>query len=220
MRILLVEDNNILGDGIKQALIQEGHTVDWMTDGIQGQTALETEPFDVCILDVGLPRKTGLEVLKTVRSKKIDIKIIILTALDKPEDKRAGLDAGADDYLTKPFNTEELLARLRALQRRATGHTENIIENKKYNIILNTAAHTVEHNNQPMTLPRKEFALLQKRLENSGKVITKDNLEQSLYSWDNVVDSNALEVHIHNIRKKFGSEVIRTIRGVGYIIDS
>lgn len=219
MRILLVEDDNILGDAIKQGLIQDGHTVDWMQDGIQGQTALEAEPFDICILDIGLPRKTGLEIIKYVRQKKINIKIIVLTALDKPEDKVAGLDAGADDYLTKPFNIDELLARLRALQRRSTGHTENLIENTKYNIKINISSHSVEHNNNNISLPKKEFALLQKLLENSGKAITKDHLEQSLYSWDDAVDSNALEVHIHNLRKKLGTEVIRTIRGVGYIID-
>jgi two-component system response regulator QseB len=219
MRILLVEDNKVLGDGIKQGLIQDGHTVDWMMDGIAGENALENEQFDVCILDIGLPRKSGLEVLKSVRAKKIDIKIILLTALDKPEEKIAGLDAGADDYITKPFNSAELLARLRALQRRNTGNLQNIISHERFNISIDINSHVVIKNGQALNLPKKEFALLQKLLENTGKAIPKDMLEQSLYSWDDLVDSNALEVHIHNLRKKLGNDVIRTIRGVGYIID-
>lgn len=217
MRILIIEDDNLLGEGIKQALIQEGHTVDWMKDGVTGEQALSIEQFDICILDLGLPRKKGLDVLKSIRRKAYDTKVIILTAMDTPEDKVAGLDAGADDYLTKPFNLSELTARLRALQRRSTGRTTNLIEFK--NIKLDPTSHNVLVDNQSIIIPPKEFALLQKLLENIGKVITKDSLEQSLYSWDSEIDSNALEVHIHHLRKKIGSDVIRTVRGVGYIID-
>lgn len=217
MRVLLVEDDKLLGEGIKQGLIQEGHTVDWMTDGKTGETAMIVEKFDVCILDLGLPEKSGLEVLKTVRKKEIDINIIILTAQDSPEDKVAGLDAGADDYLTKPFNLGELTARLRALQRRATGRTSNIIVHN--NISLDPVSHIVQIDGTNVIIPPKEFALLQKLLENAGKVITKDALAQALYSWDSDVDSNTLEVHIHHLRKKVGTDIIRTVRGVGYIID-
>lgn len=217
MKLLLIEDDQLLGDAIKQGLIQDGHTVDWITDGVNGEVALETEPFEVCILDLGLPRKTGLEVLASVRKKKIDVKIIILTALDRPEDKVAGLDAGADDYLTKPFDMSELTARLRALQRRSTGRTSNLIIHK--NVSIDPSSHTVEVDGQNVVIPPKEFSLLQKLIENVGKVVTKDSLEQALYNWDSTVDSNALEVHIHHLRRKLGNDFIRTVRGVGYIID-
>jgi len=217
MRILIVEDDQLLGDGIKQSLIQDGHAVDWMTDGMTGQSALENEPFDICILDLGLPRKSGLDVLRSVRSQKINVKIIILTAQDRPEDKVHGLDLGADDYLTKPFDMMELLARIRALQRRSSGRAANIIKHK--NLELDPSSHTILLNGQQILLPRKEFALVQKLLENIGAIITKDSLELALYSWDNEVDSNALEVHIHHLRKKLGTDLIRTVRGVGYIID-
>ena len=217
MRVLIIEDDQTLGDGIKQALIQDGHATDWMTDGVTGQTALESEPFDICILDLGLPRKGGLDVLRAVRSQKIHVKIIILTAQGRPEDKVIGLDNGADDYLTKPFDMPELLARIRALQRRNSGRIANLIKHK--NIELDTAAHTILLNDQQVMLPKKEFALLQKLLENVGSIVTKDSLELALYSWDNEVDSNALEVHIHHLRKKLGSDLIRTVRGVGYIVD-
>lgn len=219
MRILLVEDDNLLGNGIKEGLVQEGHTVDWMLDGVTGQSALESEPFDICILDLGLPRKGGLEVLKAIRQKKIDVKVIILTAQDKPTDKVLGLDSGADDYLAKPFDMTELYARLRALQRRSLGRFDNIIKHEKYKLILDQSNHSLTINDQVVALPRKEFAVLQKLLENIGKVVTKDTLEQSLYNWDDTVDSNTLEVHIHYLRKKLGPDLIRTIRGVGYIID-
>lgn len=219
MRILLVEDDNLLGNGIKEGLVQEGHTVDWMLDGVTGQSALESESFDICILDLGLPRKSGLEVLKAIRQKKIDVRVIILTAQDKPTDKVLGLDSGADDYLAKPFDMTELYARLRALQRRSLGRSDNVIKHEKYNLILDQSNHSLTINDQAVSLPRKEFAVLQKLLENIGKVVTKDTLEQSLYNWDDAVDSNTLEVHIHYLRKKLGSDLIRTIRGVGYIID-
>ncbi len=217
MRILIIEDDNLLGEGIKQALIEEGHTVDWMKDGITGENALKIEQFDICILDLGLPRKSGLEILKSIRKKAYDTKVIILTAMDAPENKVAGLDAGADDYITKPFNFSELTARLRALQRRTVGRATNSIEFK--NIKLDPISYSLSIDNKSIIISPKEFALLQKLLENAGKVITKDSLEQSLYSWDNEIDSNALEVHIHHLRKKIGSDLIRTVRGVGYIID-
>ncbi len=217
MRILIVEDDNLIGNGLQQALLQEGHAVDWMLDGESGISALKNEPFDLCILDLGLPKKSGLEVLREVRLNRIEVNIIVLTAQDKPEEKVIGLDHGADDYLTKPFDISELFARIRALHRRKTGRMTNIIKYKNIEIDLNSRNVTL--NQESIFLPRKEFALLQKLLENTGTVITKDALELSLYSWDNEVDSNALEVHIHHLRKKLGTSLIRTIRGVGYIID-
>lgn len=217
MRILIVEDDNLIGNGLQQALLQEGHAVDWMLDGESGISALKNEPFDLCILDLGLPKKSGLEVLREVRLNRVEVNIIVLTAQDKPEEKVIGLDHGADDYLTKPFDMSELFARIRALHRRKTGRMTNIIKYKNIEIDLNSRNVTL--NRESIFLPRKEFALLQKLLENTGTVITKDALELSLYSWDNEVDSNALEVHIHHLRKKLGTSLIRTIRGVGYIID-
>ncbi|MBP9721632.1 MAG: response regulator [Gammaproteobacteria bacterium] len=217
MRILIIEDDQLIGDGIKQALIQDCHAVDWMTDGASGLAALENEPFDICILDLGLPKKNGLEVLRKSRQEKINVRIIILTAQDSPQDKVAGLDYGADDYLTKPFDIAELLARIRAIQRRSSGRAANLIIHR--NIELDPGSHTVKLDGEIVLLPRKEFALLQKLLENIGNIITKDALELALYSWDNEVDSNALEVHIHHLRKKLGTSLIRTVRGVGYIID-
>lgn len=217
MRILIVEDDKLIGNGLQQALLQEGHAVDWMLDGESGISALKNEPFDLCILDLGLPKKSGLEVLREARLHRIEINIIVLTAQDKPEEKVIGLDYGADDYLTKPFDISELFARIRALHRRKTGRMTNIIKYKNIEIDLNSRNVTL--NQELVFLPRKEFALLQKLLENTGTVITKDALELSLYSWDNEVDSNALEVHIHHLRKKLGTSLIRTIRGVGYIID-
>jgi two-component system response regulator QseB len=217
MRILLIEDDQLLGDGTKQALIQDGHAVDWMTDGVTGQTALENEPFDICVLDLGLPRKSGIEVLKAIRNQKINVKIIILTAQGQPQEKVLGLDAGADDYLTKPFEISELLARIRALQRRSSGRVLNTIKHR--NIEIDPSSHSVTLDDQAVSLPRKEFALLHKLFENIGSIVTKDSLELALYSWDNEVDSNALEVHIHHLRKKLGADLIRTVRGVGYIID-
>lgn len=217
MRVLLVEDDELLGDGVQSGLKHAGYTVDWVKDGLSAQTAILHEAFDIVVLDLGLPRKSGLEVLKTIREKNILTPVVILTAKETVEDRVAGLDAGADDYLVKPFDMDELSARLRALHRRSAERAEPMLKHGE--IILNPAAHTVTYKEEDMTLSRREFALLHKLLSNTGRVVSREHLTTTLYGWGDEVDSNALEVHIHNIRKKFGSDLIRTIRGVGYMVE-
>lgn len=217
MRILLVEDDQLLGDGLSAGLTQYGYTVDWLKDGQSALHALLTENFDLVVLDLGLPRRSGLDVLKTIRSKNISTPVVVLTARETVDDRVKGLDAGADDYLVKPFDLDELCARIRALQRRAKHRAKPKLSHG--DITIDMSSHTVLINDQIVNISRREFALLHKLLENRGRVISRDQLSQSLYGWGDDVDSNALEVHIHNLRKKFGQGLIRTIRGVGYMIE-
>jgi two-component system, OmpR family, response regulator QseB len=217
MRVLVVEDEEGLGDMITRALKQDGYAVDWLKDGLSADQALRSESFDIVVLDLMLPRLSGLTVLKNFRDQGKKTPVIVLTAKDTIKDKVLCLDAGADDFLTKPFSIEELYARLRALSRRSGGRPVTVI--KYHGIELDPVSHAVTNNGELLNIPRREFALLQKLLENQGKALSREQLNQSLYSWDEDVDSNALEVHIHNLRKKFGSTFIRTIRGVGYIVE-
>ncbi len=218
MRVLLVEDDELLGDGVREGLKQYGYTVDWVKDGHAARQAILVENFDLVVLDIGLPRLSGLDVLKTMRSKNISTPVVILTAREGTDDKVKGLDTGADDYLVKPFKLEELCARLRALQRRTTARSEPTITIGS--VCLNPASHGVTINDEPINISRREFALLNKLMENAGRVMSREALTQTLYGWGDDVDSNALEVHVHNLRKKFGTHLdIRTIRGVGYMIE-
>jgi two-component system, OmpR family, response regulator QseB len=219
MRVLLVEDDALLGDGIRNGLQQFGHTVDWVQDGQSANNALISnhENFDIVVLDLGLPKLSGIEVLRNIREKNITTPVVILTAKETVEDRVSGLDAGADDYLTKPFDLEELCARMRALQRRSKSRAKPTIKYK--NISLDPASHIVKVDEETIMISRREFALLQKLLENAGRVISREQLNQTLYGWGENIDSNALEVHIHNLRKRFGSKIIRTIRGVGYMTE-
>jgi len=217
VRILLAEDDALLGDGICTGLKQEGYTVDWVKDGQTADSVLKTETFDLVILDIGLPRLSGLEVLKSMRSRGDTLPVLLLTARDALSDRVKGLDCGADDYLTKPFDLEELCARSRALVRRSTGRATPIINHG--DITLDPAAHTVVLGGENIVLPPREFMLLELLLENTGKAMSKERLEQSLYGWSKDIDSNTVEVHIHHLRKKLGSNIIRTIRGIGYMID-
>ncbi|OGT18990.1 MAG: DNA-binding response regulator [Gammaproteobacteria bacterium RBG_16_57_12] len=217
MRLLLVEDDELLGDGIRVALTQEGYAVDWVKDGAAAQAALGVGNYDIAILDIGLPKISGLDVLKAIRNKKIDTPVMMLTARDTVQDRVAGLDRGADDYMIKPFDVDELSARLRALIRRQGGRASPLITHG--NITLDPASHTVTRDGEALELPRREFAILQLLLEHAGKVMSRARLEESLYSWDDSVESNAIEVYIHHLRKKLGTEFIRTIRGIGYIVD-
>lgn len=218
MRVLLVEDDELLGDGICSGLKHYGHTVDWVKDGKSAFEALsrKQENFDVVVLDLGLPKMSGLEILKRVREKNIPVPVLILTAKDTVESRVQGLDAGADDYLPKPFDLDELCARLRALQRRSKSRAQPVLTYD--DITIDPAAHIVTLKGEAITLTRREFTLLQKLLENAGRVISRDQLNQTLYGWGENIDSNALEVHIHNLRKRFGTKLIRTIRGVGYMV--
>ena len=217
MRALLIEDDEDLGEIIRSALTREGNTIDWVKDGQSALSALASENFDVVILDLGLPKVPGLEVLRTLRSQGNGVPVLILTAHETVEQRVQGLDMGADDYMVKPFDLDELSARIRAMRRRDSGRATPVIRYR--GIELDPAGHVVNFDSQSFSLPRREFALLQKLLENPGKALSREQLTQSIYSWDEDVDSNALEVHIHNLRKKFGNDLVRTIRGVGYMVE-
>ncbi len=217
MRILLVEDDQLLGDGVKNGLKQYGYTVDWLKDGEAARLALSSETFDLILLDIGLPKMSGLHLLQSIRREGINTPVLILTARESVEDRVKGLDSGADDYLKKPFDLGEVCARIRALVRRSSGRTETVIGYR--NILLDPASHSVKVDGNELVLPRREFALLQKLLENVGQVLSREQIAQSLYGWEEEVDSNALEVHIHNLRKKLNASYIRTIRGVGYMLE-
>lgn len=217
MRILLAEDDPLLGDGLLKGLAHEGYVVDWVKDGLAASHALKVEKFDLVVLDLGLPKRPGLEVLREFRAAGSTVPVLILTARETIEDRVKGLDSGADDYLTKPFDLDELSARLRALQRRFSVRATLAIFYGS--IELDPAAHSVKQNGEVISLPRREFTLLQKLLENPGRVLSRDLLTQTLYGWGEEVDSNALEVHIHNLRKKFSGDFIKTIRGIGYMAE-
>jgi len=217
MRLLLVEDDELLGDAVKTGLTQFGYIVDWVKNGELARTVVQTESFDLIILDLGLPKVSGITLLHTIRQSNDKTPIIILTARESIDDRIKGLDAGADDYITKPFDLDELGARVRALTRRSLGRADAVIQYG--NLTIDTAAHTVSLDGQSINVPRREFALLQKLVESSGHVLSREQLMQSMYSWDEEVDSNALEVHIHNLRKKLNANFIRTIRGIGYLVE-
>lgn len=216
MRILLVEDDPQLGDGLSVGLRQAGFAVDWLQDGRAADHALQSERFDLVVLDLGLPGIDGMQVLQVARQRGLRAPVLVLTARDATGDKIAGLDAGADDYLVKPVDLDELAARLRALLRRSAGRAAPVLQ--RGDLQLDPAARSVSLAGQPIDLPAREFALLQLLLENAGRVLSRSQIEQSLYGWREEPDSNALEVHIHHLRKKLGSELIRTLRGVGYTI--
>lgn len=214
MRILLVEDDALLGDGIKKALTREGYNVEWLLDGAQALSAIRSEEFTVVILDLTLPSLDGLEVLKGIRLAKVSTPVLVLTARDTLEAKISGLDAGADDYLTKPFELEELKARLRALSRRPQEQADTIVEHGS--VRINQSTMEVFHEDTAVELSRHEYALLLEFITHPGRVMTREHLENTLYGWDGDVGSNALEVHIHHIRKKLYSTLITTVRGIGY----
>lgn len=217
MRILLAEDDQLLGDGIRAGLGLEGDTVDWVNDGLAADQALATDEFDLLVLDLGLPRKDGLEVLRGLRRRGDLTPVLILTARDKVADRVAGLDAGADDYLTKPFDLDELLARVRALTRRRTGRAAPLLQHGE--LQLDPATHLVLLGGAPVELAPREYALLRLLLEQRGKVLSRTRLVEALYGWDGDLESNAIEVHIHHLRRKLGNSLIRTVRGIGYGID-
>ena len=217
MRILLVEDDEALGEGIRVALKPEGYTVDWARDGASALHALTHEDFGIAVLDLGLPRMDGLAVLQRLRAAANAIPVLVLTARDSTADRIAGLDAGADDYLVKPFDVDELKARIRALLRRSFSRAQPVLEYRE--VSLDPVAQQVIYRGQPVALQRKEFLLLHELLAQPGRVLTRDHLQQVLYGWDEEAESNALEVHIHHLRKKLFPELIRTVRGVGYLVD-
>lgn len=220
MRILLAEDDPLLGDGLRAGLRQLGFQVDWVRDGLAAARELRAEPYAAAVLDLGLPLKDGMEVLAEIRSAGIKLPILVLTARDAVPDRIRGLDRGADDYVVKPVDLNELAARLRALVRRSHGQPqEALVAN---GVALDPAARSVRRladpGGEPVVLSAREFDLLHALMLNAGRVLSRDQLEQHLYSWGQEVDSNAVEVHIHHLRRKLGPELVRTVRGVGYLL--
>ena len=216
MRLLLVEDDTMIGDSVRQGLRQDGFAVDWVQDGEAAELALRTTEYALILLDLGLPKKSGLEVLRTLRRTGNPIPVLILTARDAVADRVRGLDDGADDYLVKPFALDELAARIRALLRRHSGRADPLI--MYGDLVLNPATHQVTWRGQDVALSGREFAVLQALLERPGAVLSRVQLEERLYGWEEEVASNAVEVHIHHLRHKLDPALIRTIRGVGYMV--
>lgn len=216
MRVLLVEDDPLIGSGLEQGLKQEGFAVDWVKDGDAATLALRTTGYGLLLLDLGLPNRDGLSVLAALRRRDETLPVIVITARDGLPDRIAGLDSGADDYLVKPFALEELLARIRAVNWRHAGRAQTTLTIGA--LRLDPVKHQVWLNDDEVTLSPKEFVLLHELMREPGAVISREQFEERLYSWGEEVESNAVQVHIHNLRKKLGHEMILTVRGVGYRI--
>jgi DNA-binding response OmpR family regulator len=214
VRLLLVEDDAMIGESVAAGLGADGYAVDWVRDGRAAELAIDTHPYALVLLDLGLPKLDGIELLKRVRSRRIDLPVLIITARDTVRDRIAGLDAGADDYLVKPFALDELSARVRALLRRASGRAAPLIERGA--LTLNPATHEVRLKGAPVEVSAREYALLEALAEHPGSVVSRAQLEEKLYGWNETVGSNAVEVHIHNLRRKLGEDAIRNVRGLGY----
>jgi DNA-binding response OmpR family regulator len=214
MRLLLIEDDAMIGDAIRTGLKRDGFVVDWVHDGQSADGVLRTEKFDAVLLDLGLPRLDGLTLLRALRSRHEALPVLIITARDAVSDRVQGLDAGADDYVVKPFALDELAARIRAVLRRRSGRTAPEIEH--LGVVLNPATHRVEQHGRAVALSPKEFALLQLLMERPGTILSRAQLEERLYGWSEEVESNAVEVHIHGLRRKLGADFIVNVRGVGY----
>ncbi len=216
MRLLLVEDDAMIGRGVQQGLRQDGYAVDWVRDGASAELALADGKYELLMLDLGLPRKDGLALLVGLRKRGDRIPVLIVTARDAVADRVRGLDAGADDYLVKPFDLDELSARVRALMRRHAGRAEPVIRHGR--LALNPATHEVRLDDAPVALSAREFALLQALLEKPGAPLSRAQIEERVYGWGEEVESNAIEVHIHALRRKLGADTIRNVRGVGYMV--
>lgn len=216
MRILLVEDDESLASGLASALTRANHLVEHVNDGQKAVDAFNVGGFDMAILDLGLPKLDGTEVLKIIRQKSNHIPILILSARDATQDRILGLDLGADDYLTKPFELDELMARIRVLERRQSGKSQNLLE--MGHLSLDLASFTVKWKGELLDLQRREFTLIKKLAENPQQVFSRSQLEESLYGWGDGVESNTIDVHVHNLRKKISPDIIKTIRGIGYRI--
>ena len=215
MRILLAEDDTLLGDGLRAGLRQAGFQVDWVRDGAAAERELRAQPYAAAVLDLGLPLMDGLDVLASVRRAGTTVPVLVLTARDAVPDRVRGLDLGADDYVVKPVDLDELAARLRALVRRAHGQPQEQLQVQ--GVRLDPAGRTVARDGQAVALSTREFDRLHALMLNAGRVLSREQLEQHRYSWGREVDSNAVEVHIHHLRKKLGAELIQTVRGVGYL---
>ena len=216
MRILLAEDDPLLGDGLRAGLKQLGFQVDWVRDGEAAERELHAQAYAACVLDLGLPRKDGLDVLAAIRRAGILTPVLVLTARDAVPERIRGLDVGADDYVVKPVDLHELAARLRALVRRAAGQPQECLSAQ--DVVLDPAARSVRKAGELVVLSTREFDLLQAFMLRADRVLSREQLEQQLYSWGQEVESNAVEVHIHNLRRKLGAALIDTVRGVGYML--
>ena len=218
MRILLVEDDALLGDGLRAGLRQLGFQVDWVRDGEAAERELRAEPYAAAVLDLGLPKRDGMDVLAAVRRAGVTLPVLVLTARDAVPERIRGLDHGADDYVVKPVDLHELAARLRALVRRSHGRPQQCLAAR--DVVLDPAARSVRQAGLPVPLSTREFDLLHMLMLNAGRVLSREQLEQQLYSWGQEIESNAIEVHIHHLRRKLGSGLIQTVRGVGYMLAS
>ena len=216
MRLLLVEDDTMIGESVLDLLRAEHYAVDWVKDGEMADTTLRTQTYDLVLLDLGLPRRDGLSVLRGLRSRKERIPVLIATARDSVQQRIEGLDAGADDYVLKPYDLEELLARIRALLRRAAGRAEPVYEHK--GVSINPATREVMVGDKPVVLSAREWAVLEPLLARPGMVLSRAQLEEKLYGWKEEITSNAVEVYIHGLRKKLGAELVQNVRGVGYMV--
>jgi two-component system OmpR family response regulator len=216
MRLLLVEDDVMIGEMVLHLLRSEHYAVDWVRDGAMADQALRTAEYDLVLLDLGLPKRDGLEVLRALRSRRSSVPVLIATARDSVSDRIAGLDAGADDYVVKPYDTDELLARIRALLRRSAGRGEPAFDHK--GVSLNPATREATLNGQPVQLSAREWAVLEPLIARPGVVLSRVQLEEKLFSWKDDVSSNAVEVYIHGVRKKLGNDIIQTVRGLGYLV--
>jgi DNA-binding response OmpR family regulator len=216
MRVLLVEDDRMIGESIRAALKQDGSAVDWVRDGRSAESALATEQFDLVLLDLGLPQRDGLEILRAMRLRHDQTPVIVLTARDALPDRVAGLDAGADDYLVKPFELEELAARIRAVTRRKAGRAEPAIE--VGDVRLDPSMRQVTRGGEPVMLSAREYAVLEALMSRPGAILSRAQLEDRLYGWGDAIESNAVSVYVHQLRRKLGSDFIRNVRGVGYYV--
>lgn len=216
MRLLLVEDDAMIGEAVLQVLRAEHYAVDWVRDGAMADAALLGEHYDLVLLDLGLPKRDGLEVLRALRARRATVPVLVATARDAVGDRIAGLDAGADDYVVKPYDIDELLARIRALLRRSAGRGEPVFEYK--GVSLNPATREATVQGQPVSLSAREWAVLEPLLTRPGAVLSRAQLEEKLYSWKDDISSNAVEVYIHGVRKKLGADLIQTVRGLGYVV--
>lgn len=214
MRALLVEDDRMIADGVQTALRLDGYAVDWVADGISASNVLRASTFDLVLLDLGLPKLGGLDVLRELRGRHDRTPVIILTARDEIPSRIAGLDAGADDYIVKPFDLDEMAARIRSVLRRHAGRGEPHIDHR--GVRLNPVTHEVYNDGQALSLSAREFAVLEALMQRPTAILSRAQLEDRLYGWDEEIDSNAVEVYIHSLRRKLGKDYIRTVRGVGY----
>ena len=216
MRLLLVEDDAMIGEAVLQVLRAEHYAVDWVRDGAMADAALKSEQYDLVLLDLGLPQRDGLDVLRALRQRRATVPVLVATARDGVADRIAGLDAGADDYVLKPYDIDELLARIRALLRRSAGRGEPVFEHK--GVSLNPATREATLDSQPVSLSAREWAVLEALIARPGALLSRAQLEEKLFSWKDDISSNAVEVYVHGVRKKLGNDFIQTVRGLGYVV--